>query len=225
MPRTAAGAKRFRCDSQAVVGDVARVWLCGEIDASDAWAINVVLHDTQLAAALTILDLRGVSALGPALAELVTAADERALEQGRRLVILHGPGTPRVELEALCLHAGMLSVEEPAEASVDPPDRAAVATAERTDSAVIRVWGELDTATGPELAAALAVQAARRRSTLLDLRGVDFMDSTGIRLLLQSNELARRDGLGFELIPSEAVARTLEVAGLRDRFACVRPQL
>ena len=92
------------------------------------------------------------------------------------------------------------------------PDSFEVAIEEHLDRAVIKVFGELDIATGPELAAALAGQAAQCRSILLDLRGVEFMESTGLHLLIQARESALHDGLGFELITSKAVDRTLETA-------------
>jgi anti-anti-sigma regulatory factor len=105
MPHIAAASPHFRCDSQAVAVDVVRVSLSGEIarsgeiDVSDAQAIDEVLSGAQAGAALTILDLRGLSAIEPTLLELVTAAGVRTREQGRRLVILHGPSAPRAEFE------------------------------------------------------------------------------------------------------------------------------
>jgi anti-anti-sigma factor len=87
------------------------------------------------------------------------------------------------------------------------------------DAVVITVNGELDIATCPELAAALALQAAHGRSILLDLRGVEFMDSIGLRLLLHGRERAAADGRGFELMTGEAVDHTLETVGLTEFFA------
>lgn len=230
MPHIAAASPHFRCDSQPVAVDVVRVSLSGEIalsgeiDVSDAQAIDEVLSGAQAGAALTILDLRGLSAIEPTLLELVTAAGVRTREQGRRLVILHGPSAPRAEFEGSGLDARIMTIEEPPPLaqqtaqdakpppSVDLPDSFEVATEEHSDRAVIKVFGELDIATGPELATALARQAAQCRSILLDLRGVEFMESTGLHLLIQARERARHDGLGFELITSKAVDRTLETA-------------
>jgi anti-anti-sigma factor len=93
-----------------------------------------------------------------------------------------------------------------------------VVTDARGDRAVITVHGELDIATCPDLAATLALQAAHRRSILLDMRGVEFMDSIGLRLLLHGRERAAADGLGFELVTSEAVDHTLETVGLSEFF-------
>lgn len=86
--------------------------------------------------------------------------------------------------------------------------------------AVITVHGELDIATCPDLAAALALQAAHRRSILLDMRGVEFLDSIGLRLLLHGRERAALDGVSFELMTSEAVDHTLETVGLSGFFVC-----
>jgi anti-sigma B factor antagonist len=88
----------------------------------------------------------------------------------------------------------------------------------RRDRAVITIHGELDIATCPELAAALALQSAHRRSIVLDMRGVEFLDSVGLRLLLHGRERANRDGLGFELVTSEAVDHTLAIVGLSEYF-------
>jgi anti-sigma B factor antagonist len=84
---------------------------------------------------------------------------------------------------------------------------------------VITVRGELDVATCPELASALATQAADRRSILLDLRSTEFMDSIGLRLLLDARERAGRDGVAFELMTSDAIDHTLETVGLHGHFA------
>ena len=83
---------------------------------------------------------------------------------------------------------------------------------------MIAVQGELDIATCPELAAALAMQAALRRSIVLDLRGVEFMDSIGLRLLLQAREAAHGDGREFELVTGAAVDHMLATVGLDDHF-------
>jgi anti-sigma B factor antagonist len=91
-------------------------------------------------------------------------------------------------------------------------------TEARGAGAVITLHGELDIATCPHLAAALELQSADRRSIVLDMRGVEFLDSVGLRVLLHGRERANVDGLGFELVTSEAVDHTLETFGLSDFF-------
>ena len=109
-----------------------------------------------------------------------------------------------------------------AKPAADPSRRRSfeLTTEVRGALAVITVHGELDIATCPDLAAALALQAAHRRSILLDMRGVEFLDSIGLRLLLHGRERAAIDGATFELITSAAVDHTLETVGLSGFFTC-----
>ena len=79
--------------------------------------------------------------------------------------------------------------------------------------AVIEARGELDLATADALATAIADAAGR--TTTLDLSGIRFIDSTGLRLLLVN---ARTLGDALSIIPSPAVTRTLEIAGVTDRL-------
>ncbi|MGH9030976.1 MAG: STAS domain-containing protein [Acidimicrobiia bacterium] len=82
------------------------------------------------------------------------------------------------------------------------------------------VTGEIDMATAPMLAQDL--QAAIRdhpARVLVDLREVEFLDSSGINALVRAHHLA--DGFGVELIldsPNETCQRVLEVAGLDGLF-------
>ena len=61
----------------------------------------------------------------------------------------------------------------------------------------ITLEGELDIATAPALESALrdsrtAMRRPERR--VVDLRGLTFMDSSGLRAILSANGAARRDG-------------------------------
>jgi anti-sigma B factor antagonist len=102
---------------------------------------------------------------------------------------------------------------------------------QRSDDArgvVVRPSGELDLGSASELekllAAILAEPAAehpeqRPDRVLLDLSGLDFMDSTGIKVLVAAKQLA--DAQGRELTvcdPQPQVHRLLELVGLRDRL-------
>ena len=194
-----------------------RLRLSGEIGRTDAPALTDALRRAQAAAAITILDARAVTAIDPTVLHLIRAADRRAHDQERRLVILRGSGSIDSDLEALGLHARSVTIEEP------PPVSVEVATEGGPDSACIKVFGELDVATGPLLRMALASENARRRSILLDLSSVEFMDSIGICLLIEGHERARTDGLGFELITGAGVDRTLTGARLHGHFNRVKP--
>jgi anti-anti-sigma factor len=78
----------------------------------------------------------------------------------------------------------------------------------------VRLRGELDLATAGRLQAVLAEPAAP--SVVVDLRGLTFMDSTGVRVLLQASEDASRAGwrLGFVMPRDGEVRTTLSETGI-----------
>jgi anti-anti-sigma factor len=70
----------------------------------------------------------------------------------------------------------------------------------------IVVRGELDLGSSERLEAALL--QAGESSLLVDLRGLTFMDSTGVRTLLQATEDAGREGRELRfLVPTDGDAR------------------
>ncbi|MEV7086830.1 STAS domain-containing protein [Streptomyces sp. NPDC093085] len=78
------------------------------------------------------------------------------------------------------------------------------------DRVLVRVSGELDCDTGPDLFAALA--ALTDRYVELDLSRVPFMDSTGLSLLLGQRRASRRAGGDISLLRCSApVRRILDV--------------
>ena len=94
-------------------------------------------------------------------------------------------------------------------------------TVERSDDEVtIVVVGELDLATADKLGEAVAqVRAAGFTDLALDLRGVDFIDSTGLRMLLSLRNDAKRTGHDLTLVsPAPTVQRIFAVTGTRGLF-------
>ena len=83
--------------------------------------------------------------------------------------------------------------------------------------------GELDIASAPEFEQAIADATAEPGAGLvLDLRGLTFMDSTGLRALAQTN--ARADEAGFALSiyrGPRQIERVLEISGLADLLPLV----
>jgi anti-sigma B factor antagonist len=79
--------------------------------------------------------------------------------------------------------------------------------------------GELDLVTAAELeATAASVCDEGIGELVLDLRGLSFVDSSGVRSILACWDRAR-GRCGFLLIPGPpAVQRTFEVTGLIDRL-------
>ena len=81
---------------------------------------------------------------------------------------------------------------------------------------IVAVRGEVDVYTSPQLRERLdaSIDAGKRR-VVLDLSGTDFIDSTGIGVIVGA--LKRLRGEGGELIvrsPNRAAARAFEVTGL-----------
>jgi anti-sigma B factor antagonist len=91
---------------------------------------------------------------------------------------------------------------------------------------IVQPHGELDVATVETLRAALdsAVAETQRVALdgmesparlVLDLRGLSFLDSTGLHLLLALNQRAKRDGFQLTLLaPAAPIDRPIELTGL-----------
>lgn len=88
------------------------------------------------------------------------------------------------------------------------------------ESVAIRLHGELDIATVPEVDAAFVDVAERRRPIVLDLRGLTFMDSRGIRMLVAFRDHARAGGFPLTITCGDRVHRLLSLTGL-DRHLTV----
>jgi anti-anti-sigma factor len=82
---------------------------------------------------------------------------------------------------------------------------------------VMSLAGDLDLATEPVLTDAVAglLAGARVEQLLVDLAEVRFLDSSGVRALLQARRAATEHGAGFAVgRPGEVVARVLQMAGV-----------
>ncbi len=80
------------------------------------------------------------------------------------------------------------------------------------------VRGELDLATAPQLEEALVSAIDEGREVVLDLRELEFMDSSGVRVLVVAH--TRGDGR-FSLIaarPTSPVTKILRIAGLEPEL-------
>jgi anti-anti-sigma factor len=83
--------------------------------------------------------------------------------------------------------------------------------------AVLRARGEVDMLTVTDLRAALDEQLTAGTATVvLDLRGVSFVDCTGIGTIADARRRAGRQGIRLRIIPGRAVTR---IAGLLDLAA------
>ena len=81
----------------------------------------------------------------------------------------------------------------------------------------LRCAGELDIAAAPNVSEALRASVERKPQTLiLDWTGLTFMDSTGIRLLLDALTLCRSNDVDLVWDLSDVARRTLDLVGIHD---------
>lgn len=88
----------------------------------------------------------------------------------------------------------------------------------RTDVHLLALDGELDLAGATGVEAALAaIEAAARPadSVVVDLRGLTFIDSTGLRLLIEASNRAQTATYRLRLLrPKHSVFRVCVIAGI-----------
>jgi anti-sigma B factor antagonist len=73
--------------------------------------------------------------------------------------------------------------------------------------------GEIDGQTSPQLGVALAADPAKALE--LDLSGVSFVDSSGLRVLIEAHQRAEQAGGRLTLVRvSPTVARLLDISGV-----------
>jgi anti-sigma B factor antagonist len=99
-------------------------------------------------------------------------------------------------------------------------------TQERGDAAVLRLLGELDLAAVEPLQDELDRLCSNRLSMLtVDLSELDFVDSTGLHLLMRLRTRCERQQLGLRFIPGPpAVQRLFRITGTDVHFTFVEPR-
>ena len=97
------------------------------------------------------------------------------------------------------------------------PDLLRISVEHVEEARLLRVAGEIDISTVGELRR--QVRDARRGpgTVLVDLAEVEFMDSSGLHVLID----ASADSRFFILCPSRAVRRLLDATGTRDELPIV----
>jgi anti-sigma B factor antagonist len=94
-----------------------------------------------------------------------------------------------------------------------------------SDSVRVAPVGELDLATVDKLRAEVErLRGADVTRLVLDLRGVRFLDSTGLRFVLELDGATRADGQELAIIRGpEVVHRIFDVTQVSDRLLFVEP--
>jgi anti-sigma B factor antagonist len=103
--------------------------------------------------------------------------------------------------------------------SVPEPQQVEITTSQEGDRLTATVAGEIDAASADAFEQRLMPALAESSSVVLDLSGVSFMDSSGLRALMTLHAAITARGGGIELSgTSTAVDRLLSVTGLDDHF-------
>ncbi len=99
-----------------------------------------------------------------------------------------------------------------------PPGPLTISCVLDNGTASIALEGELDLANAPQLEERFAaIEAGGSTRVVVDLGGLAFIDSTGLRVLLQADARARQQGHELTLRPGDAVVqRAFEVSGALD---------
>jgi len=81
----------------------------------------------------------------------------------------------------------------------------------------VRLAGEIDLAAAPRVESAIEEALAGEEGVeiTIDLEGVTFLDSTGLRVLVAAHARCAGEGRSLTLVnPSASVSRILEITGL-----------
>ena len=91
------------------------------------------------------------------------------------------------------------------------------------DTAVISVSGELDLASSPALEEELErVAQSDAQVVVVDLRHLEFMDSTGLSVLVRAHQRAEEQGRRLAMVKGpQQVQRLLSLTGVADRLTVV----
>ncbi len=90
-------------------------------------------------------------------------------------------------------------------------------------AAVIAVSGELDLASSPALQEELdRLASSDAKLLIIDLRELDFMDSTGLSVLVRAHQRAEEHGRQLAMVKGpQQVQRLLSLTGVGDRLTLV----
>jgi anti-sigma B factor antagonist len=96
-------------------------------------------------------------------------------------------------------------------------------TSDRSGGAHVELSGELDIASAPKLEDEVRrLEAAGSKLIIIDLRGLEFMDSSGLRALLAADTRARDRGARLVIVRGDdRIQRVLRITRLDERLEIV----
>ena len=95
---------------------------------------------------------------------------------------------------------------------------------EGEDAAHVRLSGEIDLAAVEAIETTLRPLEEHYPALVLDLRGVTFLDSTGLRAIVSADARARKNGLDLKIVRGpEQVQKILYLSGLDKILPLIDP--
>ena len=85
-----------------------------------------------------------------------------------------------------------------------------------TEETVIELVGRLDTTTAPALDKTILEDAADTKHLVLDLKGLEYISSAGLRVLLSAQKKLQRIGSMKVINVCEEVMEVFEMTGFAD---------
>ena len=102
---------------------------------------------------------------------------------------------------------------------VGPPGQFRVDVRTENGALVVSPQGEIDLGTVEEVRLAIDRAHDGVAPLVIDLGGVGFLDTSGLRLVVEQNNRARDLGYGLELLPGPPpVQRVFQIAGLEPKL-------
>ncbi len=89
-------------------------------------------------------------------------------------------------------------------------------------AAIVTLSGDVDLESSPRVRSALLECVKSKSNVVVDMSGVDYIDSSGVASLVEAFQTARKNGTAFVLAKvSDAALRVLELARLDKVFTIV----
>jgi anti-anti-sigma factor len=106
-------------------------------------------------------------------------------------------------------------------------DSLAIEVTSGSEAHTIALAGEADLLGSPKIEAALEEACSgESRLVVIDLRGLTFIDSSGLHTLITGHELCRARGQELRIIPGPAnVQRLFELTGMKDVLPIAEDEL
>lgn len=107
-------------------------------------------------------------------------------------------------------------------------DRGEIVFEETADELLVHVGGEIDhhSAVSARQKIDERITISRAARVYLELSGVDFMDSSGLGLIMGRYALAKRSGKEFAILdPSFAVVKMMRLAGMDRTIRMVKRKI